>query len=90
MAARSDNREDMNKDPNIQITAKQIRFLLSAKKVWAIQRLSVPNGVPVMYRGYYSMPLDEERKYPWGWGTMTAAAELKVFKRWIELGYKLP
>ncbi len=51
---------------NIKITAKQIRFVFDSGKVWAILPLHINDGVPPQLRGYYSVPLAEQRKYAWG------------------------
>ena len=73
--------------PTIKVTAKQIRFLLhSSDRAWIVQPLHVPGGVPADLRGYYAVPLDEERKYQWG--VLSAKSELAALRSWVANGYK--
>jgi hypothetical protein len=72
--------------PTIKITAKQIRFLLSSGRAWMVQPLHVPGDVPRELRGYYAVPLDEERRY--SWGGLDAATELAVLWAWVANGFK--
>ena len=73
--------------PNIKITAKQIRFVFDSGKVWMIQRLHVIGGIPEELRGYYSVPLDDERIHGWGWHD--GKQEIRILKHWIRSGFKL-
>jgi hypothetical protein len=51
-----------------------------------VQPLHVPGGVPADLRGYYAVPLDEERKYQWG--LLNAKMELAALRSWVANGYK--
>jgi len=73
-------------EPTIKVTAKQIRFLLSPGRAWMVQPLHVPGGVPADLRGYYLVPLDEQRKYQWG--LLSAKMELAALRSWVSSGYK--
>ena len=49
-----------------------------------------------MHPGYYSVPLQDQRSYGWGWppgrypwGNCSGARELKILKEWVKKGYKL-
>jgi hypothetical protein len=70
----------------IKVTAKQIRFLFDSGRAWMVQPLHVSGGVPADLRGYYAVPLDEERKYQWG--LLSAKAELAALRSWVAKGYK--
>jgi hypothetical protein len=51
-----------------------------------VQPLHVPGGVPADLRGYYVVPLDEQRKYQWG--LLSAKTELAALRSWVADGYK--
>jgi hypothetical protein len=72
--------------PSIKVTPRQIRFLLSSGRVWAVQPLHVPEGVPTDLQGYYSVPLEEERRHRWG--LLDAGRELDIFRAWVASGFK--
>ena len=72
---------------NIKITARQIRFVFHDGKVWAIQRLHVPDGVPEVFRGYYAVPVDEQQKHEWG--RLNGEREKKILRQWVKRGFKL-
>jgi hypothetical protein len=72
---------------NIKVTPKQIRFLLEGGRVWMIQPLHVPEGIPQELCGYYSVSLEEERKH--GWGLLTGQCELEILREWLENGFKV-
>lgn len=72
---------------SVKITARQIRFLLTdRKRVWMVQPLHVPDGVPKDLQGYYDPPLDEQQNR--GWGTLNGGAELAILREWVARGYK--
>ena len=73
-------------EPTIKVTAKKIRFLLSPHRAWMVQPLHVRGGVPADLRGYYAVPLDEQRKYLWG--QLSAKMELAALRSWVADGYK--
>jgi hypothetical protein len=73
-------------EPNIKITAKQIRFLLSSGRAWAVHPLHVSAGVPRDLQGYYDVPLDEQRRYRWG--TLSGRRELAILRSWVASGYR--
>ena len=73
-------------NPTVKITARQIRFLLGSKRVWAIQSLHVRGGVPTHLRGYYAVPLAEERRH--AWGRLDGASELAVLRDWAQKGFQ--
>jgi hypothetical protein len=72
--------------PTIKVTAKQIRFLLSSGRAWMVQPLHVPGDVPTDLRGYYSVPLEEERRYKWG--LLDSETELAALRAWVASGFK--
>jgi hypothetical protein len=72
--------------PSIKVTGKQIRFLLDSGRVWMIQQLHVPGGVPKELQGNYDVPLEEQRH---GWGNLKGATELKILRAWVASGFKL-
>ena len=71
---------------NIKITPRQIRFLLEGGRVWMIQPLLVPDGVPGDLCGFYSVPLEEERKH--AWGRIDGHREQDILREWIAKGFK--
>jgi hypothetical protein len=73
--------------PNIKITAKQIRFVFDSGKVWMIQPLHVPDGVPNDLRGSYCVPLAEHQNC--GWGRLDGKQEMKILHEWVARGYKI-
>jgi hypothetical protein len=75
-------------EPSIKITARQIRFLLSSGRAWAVHPLHVPDGVPADLRGYYAVPLEEERRYRWG--LLDGAQELEILRTWVASGFRQP
>ncbi len=78
----------MGKKPNVKITQKQIRFIFDSGKVWMIQPLHVLDGVPKELRGYYCVPLAEQRKHGWGWSWLDGKEELRILNEWIDKGFK--
>lgn len=73
--------------PGVKVTAKQMRFLLGGgRRVWMIQPLHVPGGVPRELQGHYAPPTDEQQNR--GWGALDAATELTILREWVARGYK--
>jgi hypothetical protein len=72
----------------VKITARQIRFLLDAKRAWMVQPSHVPGGVPEELRGYYDPPREEQQGR--GWGTLDADRELEILRDWVARGFRRP
>jgi hypothetical protein len=51
-----------------------------------VQPLHVPGDVPTDLRGYYSVPLEEERRYKWG--LLDSETELAALRAWVASGFK--
>ena len=71
---------------NIKVTPKQIRFLLEGGRVWMVQPLHVPEGIPKALCGYYSVSLEEERKH--AWGRLDGKREQEILREWVAKGLK--